>query len=290
MSEEGEVQEETVTPVWADTWREDYAGEDEGKLEKLSRYATPNAAFDGLIAANQKIVSGDYKKVSAFPGEGTEDEQKSWRSDNGIPESADKYGFETTDENKSLIESLTKNAFDNNISPDHTKNFYDWHESQLQAEDDALKETDDTDTQTTEDLLRAEWGNEYRPHMNKIHGLLDTAPEGFKEQILEARLKDGTMLGSNPDALKFLIDLALIKNPTTTLVPAGGDLMSSIEDELKDLESMMGNRSSEYWKGPKAEGNQARYRELATARDSMKKQDTVERPLQQPPQARPENG
>ena len=267
-----EVTEEvTEAPTWADTWREDYAGEDEGKLEKLARYASPNAAFDGLIAAQQKIVSGDYKKVSKFPGEGTEDEQKAWRSDNGIPESADKYGFEITDDNKSVIESLTKNAWDNNLTPEHAKIVYDWYEAENQSEIDAETEKDNAEAQTTDDLLRAEWGNDYRPNMNKIHGLLDTAPEGFKEQILDARLKDGSMLGSNPDALKFFIDLALLKNPTTTLVPAGGDLLSSIEDEIKDLESMMGNRGSDYWKGPKAEGNQARFRELVAARDGMKK-------------------
>ena len=73
------------------------------------------------------------------------------------------------------------------------------------------------------------------------------------------------MLGSNAEALKFLADLALIQNPTTTLVPPGGDLQGALSDELKELQDMMRNKTSEYWKGPKAEGNQARVRELNAA-------------------------
>jgi hypothetical protein len=34
---------------------------------------------------------------------------------------------------------------------------------------------------------------------------------------------------------------------------------------------MMANKQSEYWKGPKAESIQARYRELITARERLAK-------------------
>jgi hypothetical protein len=247
---------EEVEDVVEDSWRAAWAGDDEAKLEHIGRYASVNAALDGGYSAKLKVASGEYKKAEAFPSEGTDDEKAAWRADNNIPEAPDKYELE---------ESLAQVAWENNISPEVAKVAYDWHESQLEAEKSALEDADAKDIEATEDALRSEWGNEYRTNMNKVHGLLDTAPEGFKEQLMDARLKDGTMLGNNPDALKFLAGLALIQNPTTTLVPAGGDLQSSIADEMKELESMMGNKVSEYWKGPKAEDNQARYRELANA-------------------------
>jgi len=268
MSEDGtdatetvevEVVDETISTDqgWSESWRQDYAGEDQGKLDKLSRYASPNAAFDAMIAAQSKISSGDYKQVIDFPDKGTDEEKSKWRSENGIPESAEKYEFED--------ESLKNMAFENNLKPEVAQVALDWRETQQKAADDALAETDQKDTENTEDVLRSEWGNEYRVNMNKIHGLLDGAEEGIKEQLMGARLGDGTMLGSNPAVLKFLADLALIQNPTTTLVPAGGDLQGSLDAELKDLQGLMANKQSDYWKGPKAEANQARVRELNKA-------------------------
>jgi len=268
MSEDGteatetvevEVVEETTgtDQGWSESWRQDYAGEDKGKLDKLSRYASPNAAFDGLIAATQKISSGDYKQVVDFPSEGTEKEQAAWRSENGIPESAEKYEFED--------ESMKTVAFENNLSPEVAQVALDWQEATQKAADDAIADSDAKDTEATEDTLRSEWGNEYRVNMNKIHGLLDGAQEGVKDQLMNARLGDGTMLGSNPTVLKFLADIALLQNPTTTVVPADGDLHGSLETELKDLQGMMRNKTSEYWKGPKADGHQARVRELNQA-------------------------
>jgi len=209
------------------------------------------------MSAQQKISSGDYKEVIEFPGEGTDDEKSKWRSENGIPESAEKYEFED--------ESLKAMAFENNLKPEVAQVALDWRTAQQTAADDALAETDQKDTDDTEDALRSEWGNEYRVNMNKIHGMLDGAEKGIKEQLMGARLGDGTMLGSNPAVLKFLADLALIQNPTTTLVPAGRDLHGSLAEELKDLQNMMRNKTGEYWKGPKAEGHQARVRELNAA-------------------------
>ncbi len=274
MSEDGtdttetvevEVVEETTESTdqgWSESWRQDWAGEDKGKLDRLSRYTSPNAAFDALMSAQQKISSGDFKKVEDFPSEGTDDEKASWRSDNGIPESAEKYAFEKENE---IAQSLAEMAFDKNIKPDFAEGFLEWHTAQQKAADDAIADTDAQDTETTEDALRSEWGNEYRVNMNKIHGLLDGAQEGIKDQLMNARLGDGTMLGSNPNVLKFLADLALIQNPTTTLVPTSGDLHGSLESELKDLQGLMRNKTSEYWKGPKAEANQQRVRDLNTA-------------------------
>jgi hypothetical protein len=256
MSEEEVTEEVTETEG---EWRTAWAGDDEAKSEHIGRFASVNAALDGGYSAKLKIADGSYKKADVFPGEGTDDEKSAWRTENGIPESAEKYEFGEDNE------SLAQIAFENNMSPASAKVALDWHESQAEAQRNTLDDADTADIEATEDALRSEWGAEYRTNMNKVQGLLDTAPEGFREQLMDARLKDGTMLGNDPNALKFLAGLALIQNPTTTLVPAGGDLNSAIGDEMKELESMMGSKTSEYWKGPKADDNQARYRELLNA-------------------------
>jgi len=269
----GDVSKEGAN-AWPETWRETYAGEDEGKLAKLSRYASPTAAFDAMIAAQNKISSGEFKQVTPFPMKGTPEEQTAWRSDNGIPEAPDKYDlgdFEIDEEDKPVIDGLLKSAHEANMSPDNVKATVDWYYQAEEAKAEARQEADKEFQSASEDTLRAEWGNEYRANVNRITGLLDTAPEGVKDNILNARLPNGSPLASDPDSLKFLIDLALQINPATTLVPGAGDnIVGAIGDEITTLESMMGNRSSEYWKGPKADANQARLRDLYEARDKMK--------------------
>ena len=262
MSEEETTEEATETP---DAWRNEWAGEDEAKLEHIGRYASVHAALDGGYSANLKVASGDYKKAEDFPSGGSEEDQAKWRASNGRPEAADKYGFEVNDDNKSLIDSLSATAFANQMTDKDAKVMHDWVNTHAQEREDALNELDNADIETTEDALRTEWGTEYRTNLNKINGLMEIAPGDINTQLLNARLEDGTQIKSNPDAMKFLIDLALIKNPTTTLVPAGGDLMSSIEDEIKTIKSKMGTK--EYNDDEKM---QARYRELITARDSQK--------------------
>ena len=43
----------------------------------------------------------------------------------------------------------------------------------------------------------------------------------------------------------------------------------AIAGELEKLTKMMGNRNSDYWKGPNATKNQARFRELTEANNRL---------------------
>lgn len=261
---------------WPDNWRDTYSAGDAKKMERLTRYASPGAAFDALIAAQNKISEAGLKEP--FPGSGTPEQQKAWREANGIPESPDKYelkfdnGFVIGEEDKPQVGEFLKLAHQHNIAPDTAKALVQWNFEAQKKELEQLHEAERTMAAATQENLRAEWGQEYRPTMNRIHGLLDTAPPEVKDGILGGRLADGTPIFSSPEALKFLANLALEINPATTLVPnAGGNVGQAIGDEITKLEQMMSNRSSEYWKGPMSEKHQARYRQLVEARDKMDK-------------------
>ena len=171
--------------AWPDTWRETYAGEDEGKLAKLSRYSSPNAAFDAMISAQTKISSGEYKATTPFPDKGSEEEQTTWRTENGIPESADKYdmtfenGLVIGDDDKPIIDEFLNAAHAANMPPAQAKTAVEWYYQNQEKQAELLAESDTAQQTETEDALRAEWGNEYRANINRIHGLLDTAPERY---------------------------------------------------------------------------------------------------------------
>ena len=262
--------------TWPDNWRELYAGEDNNKLSRLSRYASPTAALDAMIAAQNKISSGEYKQSTPFPEKGTAEEQAIWRSNNSIPEAADKYdlsfenGLVIGEDDKPIIDDFLSVAHQANMPENMVKAAVQWYYDNQEKQEEAQYERDEQAREAGEDELRAEWGQEFKANINRIHGLLDTASEGVKDKFINARLTDGTPLASNPDVLRFLADMALQINPAVTLVPGAGDnLAGSISDEISNLEKMMGDRSSDYWKGPKSEELQKRYRDLIAARDKM---------------------
>lgn len=263
---------------WSETWREDYAGDDEAKLAKLSRYSSPSAAFDAMIAAQNKISSGEFKSTAPFPADGTEEEQNAWRESNGIPLTADKYELSLSDglvigeNDQPIIDDFIEHAHSVNMSPSDVSNAVDWYMKNQEKIMEARQEADLEIKAATEDKLRADWGPEYRSNINRIKGLIATAPEEVGDMLMNARSQNGDPIMSNPDVMQFLVDLALEINPATTLVPNAGDnINGAIEDEIKALESMMGNKNSEYWKGPKADDNQARLRQLYAAREKMEK-------------------
>lgn len=265
-----QAQGEQAADNWGDDWRQNYAGEDEKVQKRLERYSSPKAALDALIAAQNKIASGDLK--STLSAEATDDERASWRADNGIPEDAKGYEVSLSDgmvigeSDQPLVDSFLEQAHNTNMHPTQVNDALSWY---FEAQEKAYAQQDEADAaakQTSEDALRAEWGNDYRINVQLANNLLDSAPEGMKEQLLGARLPSGEMFGNNPDALRWLSQMQREINPVATVVPgSGANAMQAVESEIAELKGMMGDRTSEYWKGPKAAQNQARYLELIEA-------------------------
>ena len=258
------------TDSWGDDWRQTYAGDDDKMQKRLERYGSPKAALDALVSAQNKIASGDLK--STLPADANDEEKAAWRTDNGIPEDAKGYevelpnGLVIGEADQPLVDGFLESAHKTNMHPSQVNDSLAWY---FEAQEAAYQQRDDADEaskQTTEDSLRAEWGNDYRRNVQLANNLLDGAPEGMKEQLLGARLPTGEMLGNNPDALRWLSGLQREINPVATVVPGtGANAMQAIETEIAELKGLMGDRTSIYWKGPQAKQNQARYLELITA-------------------------
>jgi hypothetical protein len=269
--EETEV-EEDESP-WPETWRENITT-DEKELAQLGRYKSPADVWTKARALEQRITSGELKEVVPYPDKGTDEEKATWRQINGLPDAPDKYeiGREIDEGDKEVIDDFLKYAYDKNVSPNDVQATVEWFYMKRDQDLEAMAEEDKAVGKESEDALRAAWGPEYRSYMNRIDGLIDTVPGEAKQDFLEARLPDGTMLKHSPDAMTFLLDMALAINPATVVVPGAGDNLSgAIQDGLDELKGLMANKQSEYWKGPKADKLQERYRELTKASLKMKK-------------------
>ncbi len=265
----------TTQTVWPDQWRQQMAGDDAKALKQLERYESPAAIWKKARALEQRLSSGELR--STLPNDANEEQVKAWRAENGIPEAPEKYdltfpdGLVIGEEDKPAIDDFLKAAHKANYSPDQVKESVRWYYDFQERQTEVRAQADERIKQESEDALRGEWGQDYRGNLQRVHNLLDAAPGGLKEQLLNGRLADGTPIGSSPDALRWIVQVARELNPTGVIAPnAGGNVGQAIDDEIAKFEKMMGDRTSDYWKGPMADKNQARLRDLYAARERSK--------------------
>jgi hypothetical protein len=259
---------------WA-TIRTRIAKGDEKLEKRLARYTSVDSMAEALIAAQNKIASGTMK--SALPKDATPEQLAEWRTENGIPAKAEDYdtklpdGLVIGEADKPVVDDFLKNALDANLSPEQVKSSLAWYFKEQEKQIEARNQLDYNAKETGEEALREVWGPETKLNKSLIKGLLETAPGSVPDLLAGARLADGTPLGSHPDTLRWLADLARQVNPVATVVPGSGtNAAAAIETELAGLTKMMGDKTSDYWKGPLAEKNQARYRDLITVQEKMK--------------------
>jgi hypothetical protein len=248
---------------WPPDWRETVSKEDAKTLTRLQRYASPEAAMSALIAAQNRIASGELAPV--LGKNPTPEQLAEYRSARGIPETPDKYDLgkdvKIDDAEKPLLSKLFEAAHGTNQTPEQVKaTFNTWREVQRLAAEDRHQKDEDTKV-AAEDALRVEWGPEFRKNLNLINGMLDgTASQALKDTLLDARLPDGTKFGNSPDVMRLLVSLALVQNPTGIVVPGGsGDIGKGIREELDKINKVRSESRSTYDKDEKM---QAREREL----------------------------
>lgn len=258
-----------------DNWRATWAGEDKDLLKFLGRFHSPDAAIKKFKAINDDLKGGKY--LTPLPENPTDDELKAYREQQGIPEAPAGYldklsdGLVVGDDDKPYVDKFLDKMHGSNAAPGVVNAaldaYYEIVEEQMSAEAEVANSAKNESIET----LRSEWGGDYKRNLNAMHGFLDTLPAPVAEAFRSGKGADGVPIGYNADVLKWLTSLALEANPLATVVPgAGANQASAIADEIAKFQAKLGDRDSDYWKGPSAERNQARYRELLEAQEKLK--------------------
>tara|TARA_R110000868_G_scaffold411755_1_gene708901 strand:- start:19942 stop:20919 length:978 start_codon:yes stop_codon:yes gene_type:complete len=265
------------TPIkFPENWREGLAAGDVKKIERLSRYSTPQAVSDALLAVQARIGAGELRSNVPFPEKGTDQEKAEWRKEQGLPETADKYdlklksGLVIGEEDKPRIDSFAKALHAKNAPGSVVSEAVNWYYDEIDRVTNERMELDKTQVQSTRDTLISEMGiPEFKANMNLVNSMLDTMPQAVRDLFSGGRLSDGSpILGGNPLVFKGLADWARKINPAGALVPgAGANTASAINDEIKKIETTMSENRAAYNKDA---GMQKRYLELLEARESAK--------------------
>ena len=254
--------------TWPDDWRQRSAKGDDKRLKLLERYASPEAAMEALVNAQEKLRTTRANPI--LKTDATTEEVATWRTENGIPSSPEEYDISLPDglvigeTDKPLVDGFLKNAHEANMTPAQVKQSLAWYYAEQDRQREALTERDIQNRSESEEMLRAEWGADYKRNATIANQFLDSAPKGLKDRIMGARLADGSPMGNDPQFLNFLVNMSREMNPVASVMPgSGGNVMQAMEAEISALEGKM--KDSVAWHRDKK--SQARYMELINARD-----------------------
>jgi len=270
-------------------WSVAAANGNEKLAADMRRYKTQQAYIEAGFAARQRIRSGDVKAATPFPADGTPEQQKAWRAEQGLPAEPAGYlenldGLVIGDADRPIIDAFAERMHGLNAPPGVVKEALGWYYDHVGQQEAAQAEADQQFKVNTLVDLQKEMGPDFKGNMQALSqaltvGILDTdgnvaipAPDGLFATLMTARTADGKVIGNHPDVLRFFSALGTYLNPSATITPASGSPGGKgLADEIAGIEAMMSDRQSEYYKGPKSEGIQARYRTLIEARERLSK-------------------
>ena len=165
------------------------------------------------------------------------------------------------DDDKPMVDSFLKQAHTMNLAQDVVKAQIGWYFGTYIPELEKARSEQDTEFRAqAQEMLRKDWGADYKANVTAVQTLIGMLPEKERELFWGGRLADGTAIGDHPMVLKWLAQVERERNPASTLVPPDmKNDQSSIEAELKRLDGLLRTDRKAY------NLEEARYRTLLEA-------------------------
>ena len=267
----------TATPTppvqtWPDGWRSLLAGDDQKALGQLDRFADPKAVWHSYKELQTRLSSGQVKQ--ALPDNPSPEQLAAYRKENGIPDAPEGYeltldnGLTIGERDKPIVDHILAAAYEGNVPVAAVNKLVNaYYQAQEQLAADAAEEQA-VIQQESQETLRAQWGGEYITNMQVLKNMLSGLPDSIGDELLTAKLNDGSLLGNNAKAISALVNLARELNPIPTMVPGAiGNQVQSIDTEIKTIEETM---KKDYHGYQRNVDMKKRYYDLLGARDKLR--------------------
>lgn len=223
-----------------ENWRDIMSGGDDKALSRLKRYASPQNVVKALLAAEQKIRSGEYKR--ALSEDATDEEKAAWRKDNGIPDKPEDYkipdveGRKWDEADKPVINTFLQELHGANASQAVIDKMLATYAKVTAAQQEAAAEKDRADDLAIRDHMRDTYGNEFAPTrklMVRALGDPELFPGGLGNILKDARAADGTKLIAKAEFADWLANFSVDNYGAGAMVTGTGDAtLNSREEEL----------------------------------------------------------
>lgn len=234
-------------------WRERIAAGDEKYLGELKRYASPDA-FGKSVRELRKKLSERAPAAAKLPEKPTPEELTAYREANGIPAEPAGYeppeidGYEWDDADRAVLDEFFIYAHERDLPQASVNASLEWYIDRLKAGKESTHTRDAEFRKSTEDELRSEYAADYRGNMT-LYKRIITDPEVFKddfhEQLLGARLPDGTRVANHPQFARFMIESARSRYGDGGMIaPDTSAKMTSRADEIRKI---MKTDMTRYW-------------------------------------------
>lgn len=233
---------------WDPEWRKTFAGDDPEAMKTLERMADPTAVWKSYTELRGKVSKGELKAVTPFPATGTDEQKAAWRTEQGVPAKFEEYklpdGMVVGDEDKPFIDDFLKSAHEANMPNTYAANVVKWWDGERTKRAEAAATAEAALKKETDDKLHTLWGQDFRPTMTKIEGVLDAyLPSGSEE--LKQRLVN--TVGRNVEFAQLMANIATQINPGGTLVGGGMEgNTASVTEWLSKADAMMRTNRKEY--------------------------------------------
>jgi hypothetical protein len=259
---------------WGDDWREKLAKDDAKRLERLRRFASPEALLQAQEEAQRKISEG--VKPKGKPGDkATDDEWAAYRKEHNIPDKVEDYvkAIALPDKRQigeadlPVINAFAERAIKSGVSPSDMSILVDEYYA-MQEETQFQQATADTAfKKEAEATLKAEWGGDFAGNFAAMRPYFESVDPELYDNLFGGRMADGSKIGNHPAVLRFFAAKAVAENPMATVLTPGGNGLQTIQAEISQMETRMRNDRVAWHKDTAA---QERYRQLITARDKLK--------------------
>jgi hypothetical protein len=235
--------------TWPDTWRESIAEaiSDPKAGEALKRYQSPAEMAKALLAAQQKIRSGEYKRAVPLPEGADEAAVKAWREEQGLPSTPDDYkvptlagvDFENLDEvTRSDLNEFRTAAHGTNMTQAQADAAMGVAIKLAERQMERQAEADAMNMDRLDDTLRAEWGREFKQNLKTTHAWMNQQFGDATDAILLARMPDGQRVVDNPAFLKAMSQAAR-GSGSDVFVDEGGSQPLGLEGRRAEIEAIM---------------------------------------------------
>lgn len=275
-----------VQADFPDDWREKMAAGDAKKLERLKRFNSPVDVAKSYWEIESKVSSGQLKAPPPpLPDNATPEQVTAWRTEQGLPVDADSFvkdlalpqGVIPGEADKPLLASFAESATKAGWTQQQYNDAVGWYYG-LQDQLIADQQAGDSDylNESTRELM-AKWGTGFKHNQTRVTQFLDAHfPKDMQDILLSARTSDGRIIGNIPGFNEAILALETYVNPMGALLPnqpgagvAQGDArIAEIEKYMRAPEKSAEWKS--YWHGEAGARMQEEYRNLISARETMR--------------------
>ena len=233
------TQPNTVAKSWKETISEEFRND-----PNIAKFTEIDALAKSYINATRMIGSD---KVIVPNQNSNEDHWNEVYDKLGRPQSPDKYKFEIKSDvvpfEETSIKQFAENAHKLGLNNKQAQGILEFYKNNVEQSVKQSQIDIETSQAQSQQQLRQEWGRAYDEKLTKAKSI---AQANFSKELLNTQLKDGTVLGDNPEIIKGFANIANLLSEDK-IISTESESVNQGRDIQTEISKIMDDKSGPYW-------------------------------------------